>query len=163
MSSSWSLTGRAWYTSMTSSGRRGRCRQCGRAMMTSTHASQPSCRHVATPRRWTPTWSLLRCHTRHNVPRRSRSKRLQAAPSRRRVRRSTTKDYRRFPSNHTSAHGSPSCALNLPTSNTLFQDFPVYRGSQRFCDNVYFGDRGHRLVAQHMFQEMRPLLNQKSS
>src|SRR5262249_26143570 len=53
----------------------------------------------------------------------SSSKRLHSTPSWRRVHRSTTKAYRSFPSNQTSANGLPSFARNLPTSNTLFQRF----------------------------------------
>jgi hypothetical protein len=109
--------------SLTSSGRPGSFRRRGRAMMIFRHAAQPSSRQAAPPKMWTRTAAWLRFHTRHNVPRRAPSKRVQSAPSRRRARRSTTRAYSTFPSHQTAAHGLPALARHCPPSNTLCHRF----------------------------------------
>ena len=106
--------------SMTASGRRGSVLRRGRSMMTFTHASQPSSGPAAPPRRWTLISSWLRCHTRPNVPRRAPSHRLQSAPRCRRACCATTTASSSFPRHQTSAHGRPSGARHVPTSNTRF-------------------------------------------
>lgn len=83
-----SRVGRPWDRSMTASGRRGRFRWRGRALITCRHASQPSSRQASTLRRWTPTASGMRGHTRQHVPRLAAAPRLPSGPHGRRARRS---------------------------------------------------------------------------
>jgi hypothetical protein len=115
-----SRVGRPWDRSLTASGRRGRFRWRGRALITCRHASQPSSRQASTPRRWTPTASGMRGHTRQHVPRLAAAPRLPSGPHGRRARRSPPQAYRRVPSPQPAANGRPAGAPHVPTSTPRF-------------------------------------------
>src|SRR5262245_35654085 len=117
--SSWSRRRRPWSTSITAAGTRWRVRRRGRSLRPSRHAAPRASRQAATPRRQPSRASWMRVHTRPNVPCRSRSTRLHAAPSGRRAGRSRRTASRRFPTTQPSAHGLPSWARHGPTAHTL--------------------------------------------